>query len=220
MNDCEDDKQAEVNNLSFDPAEPEWHAVQSFLTAADALAAAGRHAEAEWRFRQALKQAEMTMGPESRGVKRVLLAQMAFYLELDRLDEAAAIGEQIAALPKVLNSRRRPIPSLLKRSRASSEENTQKPLEATPRSEIYVGHMPAEVRRACQILHISDDELTEEYVQKCWKKEVVSAQAHPDLGGEVEMSVLLNNARDTIIQWLESRAPKLGKLFDSRSIKP
>lgn len=72
---------------------------------------------------------------------------------------------------------------------------------------------PADVRRWTEVLGLDCDNFTSEEVYKSWRKQMASPSVHPDLGGEVEVAIELNTAKDSLIKWLDSFAPKLGKQF-------
>jgi hypothetical protein len=73
--------------------------------------------------------------------------------------------------------------------------------------------MSTEVRRSCQILGLPVDNVDQQAVRQAWKLAISDPSVHPDLGGESEVAILLNNARDTVLSWLEDQQPKLGKKF-------
>ncbi len=73
--------------------------------------------------------------------------------------------------------------------------------------------LPPELRKAAKILGLEPSEITIEAVHKAWREQIKSANVHPDLGGEPELAILLNTAKDSLIKWFESRSPKLGKQF-------
>ena len=73
--------------------------------------------------------------------------------------------------------------------------------------------VPPEVRKACLILGLRPDNITYEVVQEAWKKSIVAPGVHPDLGGDTELAVYLNTAKDVLMRFLDAQAPKLGKKF-------
>jgi hypothetical protein len=75
--------------------------------------------------------------------------------------------------------------------------------------------VPPEIRRACLILGVRPEEMTERIVKEAWKRQIASPGVHPDLGGETESAIYLNTAKDTLVRWLDQQAPKLGKKFGS-----
>ena len=72
---------------------------------------------------------------------------------------------------------------------------------------------PADVRRWSETLGLYDLDFTAEDVHKAWRAQISSPAVHPDLGGELEQAILLNTAKDSLVKWLDSLAPKLGKQF-------
>ncbi len=73
--------------------------------------------------------------------------------------------------------------------------------------------VPPEVRKACLILGVRPDKITYEIVQESWKKAIAAPGVHPDLGGDTELAVYLNTAKDVLMRFLDAQAPKLGKKF-------
>ncbi|MBI4532941.1 MAG: hypothetical protein HY711_03255, partial [Candidatus Melainabacteria bacterium] len=85
--------------------------------------------------------------------------------------------------------------------------------EEQPPREVAVRNVPPNVRKACLVLGLRPEELTRELVHKAWKKEMTNPGTHPDIGGETEIAIYINTARDTLYRWLDAQAPKLGKKF-------
>ncbi len=83
-------------------------------------------------------------------------------------------------------------------------------LDAPYRSNI---EPPIEVRRSLDLLGLDRTNFTADDVHRAWRKHMSSPQVHPDLGGEAENAILLNAAKDSLVKWLDSFAPKLGKHF-------
>lgn len=73
--------------------------------------------------------------------------------------------------------------------------------------------VPPEVRKACLILGVRPDNITYQGVQEAWKKSMAAPGTHPDQGGDAEVAVFLNTAKDVLMRFLDIRAPKLGKKF-------
>ncbi len=73
--------------------------------------------------------------------------------------------------------------------------------------------VPADIRKSCLILGLRPENITYETVQECWKKAIAVPGVHPDQGGDTEMAVYLNTAKDILMRWLDAQAPKLGKKF-------
>jgi hypothetical protein len=74
-----------------------------------------------------------------------------------------------------------------------------------------------DIRRACLLLGVKPEELSKQTVLDAWKREFAKPGVHPDTGGDTEMAMYLNNAKDTLIRYLDAQAPKLGKVFGSKS---
>ncbi|HEY9757554.1 MAG TPA: hypothetical protein V6C97_20465 [Oculatellaceae cyanobacterium] len=72
---------------------------------------------------------------------------------------------------------------------------------------------PADIRRWVEVLGLDCSNLTADEVQKAWRAQISTPAVHPDLGGEVETAILLNTAKDSLLKWLDTLAPKLGKQF-------
>jgi len=79
--------------------------------------------------------------------------------------------------------------------------------------------VPPEIRKHCQILGIREEGLTREIVMEAWKKEITSPGVHPDQGGDTELAVYLNTAKDALLRFIEDSGPKLGKKFGAQSSK-
>ena len=75
--------------------------------------------------------------------------------------------------------------------------------------------VPPEIRKCCMLLGLKPEELTRPHVFDAWKREMSKPGVHPDTGGDTEMAMYLNNAKDTLLRYLEAQAPKLGKVFGS-----
>ena len=73
--------------------------------------------------------------------------------------------------------------------------------------------VPADIRKSCLILGLRPENLSYETVQDAWKKSIALPGVHPDQGGDTEMAVYLNTAKDILVRWLDAQAPKLGKKF-------
>ncbi len=80
--------------------------------------------------------------------------------------------------------------------------------------------VPPEIRKSCLILGLRPEEISYEAVQDAWKKAIALPGVHPDQGGDTELAVYLNTAKDTLVQWLEAQAPKLGKKFGPQKREP
>jgi len=64
------------------------------------------------------------------------------------------------------------------------------------------------------------DNITYDVVQSAWKKAIAAPGVHPDQGGDTELAVYLNTAKDVLTRWLDAQAPKLGKKFGSYKKEP
>jgi hypothetical protein len=80
-----------------------------------------------------------------------------------------------------------------------------------PQSTFVAKQVPPEIRKACLILGVRQEELTEKLVLESWKRQIV--EVHPDKGGDHEAAIYLNTAKETLIRWLDQQAPKLGAKF-------
>lgn len=89
-----------------------------------------------------------------------------------------------------------------------------------PRRDFVVRHVPPDIRKACLVLGLRPEELTRETVHKAWKKEMANPGTHPDVGGDTEIAVYINTAKDTLMRWLDAQAPKLGKQFGKSAREP
>jgi hypothetical protein len=77
--------------------------------------------------------------------------------------------------------------------------------------------VPPDIRKACLVLGLRPEEITLEKVHKAWKLEMT--REHPDIGGDTEIAVYLNGAKETLSRWLEAQAPKLGKKFGQATMQ-
>jgi hypothetical protein len=79
---------------------------------------------------------------------------------------------------------------------------------------------PPEIRKACRLLGINpEDVTTRASVTEAWKKEMSKPGVHPDTGGDTEMAIYLNTAKDCLMRWVDDQTPKLGKKFGSAAPK-
>lgn len=101
-----------------------------------------------------------------------------------------------------------PAPSASKRF-VGSNRQSDAPISAAPVSRM----VPPEIRKACLILGIKSDEITRENVNRAWKNEMAKPGVHPDTGGDTEIAIYINNAKESLMKWLDMQAPKLGKKF-------
>jgi hypothetical protein len=175
-------------------------AIDAFLEAAEALCAAGETAQAELRYRQALRQAQLSASCDE--IRRVSEVFAQFYRLNARLEEAREL-ENAVINPEP--------PKRMLDSKFVKRRTTTDSLNAPTT-------LPAEIRKACQILGLStEQEPSVAEVNKAWKQSIVEAAGHPDLGGEADLSVLLNTSKDQLVQWLNSKL-QIGKVVAATPI--
>lgn len=88
-------------------------------------------------------------------------------------------------------------------NRKQTSEHSQVPPKVGAQS------LPSNIRRACQILGLPvESELTVASVQKKWKEQLLNQSAHPDLGGNAEEAILLNQAKTELLEYLEFIKPR------------
>jgi hypothetical protein len=75
----------------------------------------------------------------------------------------------------------------------------------------YVKVIPPDIRKACLILGVRQEDLTTAAVVEAWKRQIVDV--HPDKGGDTETAIILNTAKDSLVHWIDAQAPKLGNKF-------
>lgn len=103
-------------------------------------------------------------------------------------------------------------PSYKKFVGANKSNTASDPMPTMPRV------FPAEIRKACRLLGLNPEELTNRsVVTEAWKREMAKPGVHPDTGGDTEMAIYLNTAKDTLMRWIDDQSPKLGKKFGSSS---
>ena len=204
----------EFQQVHFEPRDVHAEAIKTFLVAADALAHSGEISQAELRYTQALRQAELAFGDTSDHYKRVLSLLSGFYRNQGREHDARAIELKLLkmareAAPEEPDGSTNLQSRFLRKKKVTNEE-----LVAMNRVVF-----PPEIRKACQVLGLPVEvDFTVEDVLKAWKRRIVAGSVHPDLGGENEHSVLVNTSKDVLIRWQESRLPKsrlgLGRHLD------
>lgn len=84
-----------------------------------------------------------------------------------------------------------------------------------PASATHTRLVPPDIRKACMLLGIKPEDLSKQHAIDAWKREMSKPGVHPDTGGDTEMAMYLNNAKDTLVRYLDAQAPKLGKVFGS-----
>jgi hypothetical protein len=184
-------------------------AVSNFLNAAETLIRLGDLAQAELRMREALKHADTCAGRQSELSRRVLMRLSDFYQSQKRLEPLATVearlsGEDPQAEPE-------PTSNDSHGRLLAVPRHGERPLKD---GRINPARVPPEVRRACKILGLAPEDISLAAVRKAWKENISDPSVHPDLGGEQEVAIMLNNARDSILRWLEEQQPKLLKRFE------
>lgn len=194
----------EFQQIQFEPRDVHAEAIKTFLVAADALAHSGELAQAELRYTQALRQAELAFGDTSDHYKRVLSLISVFYRNGGREHEARAIEQKLIKMARDA-APEEPVGSTNLQSRFLRKKKiTSEELTAMNRVVF-----PPEIRKACQVLGMPvEEDFTVDDVLRAWKKRIVAGSVHPDLGGENEHSILVNTSKDLLIRWQESRLPK------------
>ncbi len=92
-----------------------------------------------------------------------------------------------------------------------TQDNTAAAAQNMPRN------VSPDIRKACKMLGLRPEELSKPAVIEAWKREMAKPGVHPDTGGDTEMAMYLNNAKDTLVRYLEAQAPKLGKVFGAKA---
>ncbi len=77
--------------------------------------------------------------------------------------------------------------------------------------------VPPDIRKSCLVLGIRPEELSRQAINDAWKREITRPGTHPDQGGDSEIAVYLNTAKDVLLRWWETQEPKLGKQFGSQA---
>jgi hypothetical protein len=66
--------------------------------------------------------------------------------------------------------------------------------------------IPINVRKACMMRGIDSSSVSRRQVIDAWKH-LIARKAHPELrDGDVELCMMFNTAKDTIIRWLDDKA--------------
>jgi PAS domain-containing protein len=115
-------------------------------------------------------------------------------------------GEPVEKLSQIDPAQSGTFPSY-KKFVGANKPNNAEPLPTASRV------FPPDIRKACKLLGVNPEEITKANVNEAWKKEMAKPGVHPDTGGDTEMAIYLNTAKDTLMRWLEDQAPKLGKKF-------
>ncbi|MBS2003551.1 MAG: tetratricopeptide repeat protein [Cyanobacteria bacterium SZAS LIN-5] len=194
----------ELQQVQFEPREVYAEAIKTFLVAAESLARAGETSQAELRYSQALRQAELAFGDTSDHYQRVLSLMSGFYRNTGREHEARAIEQKLLKMARAA-APEEPVGSSNLQSRFLRKKKVTQEELATMNRVV----MPPEIRKACQVLGLPvEEDFTVEDVLKAWKRRIIADSLHPDLGGENENSVLVNTSKDVLIRWQESHLPK------------
>lgn len=192
--------------VQFEPRDVHAEAIRTFLVAADALSHAGDMSQAELRYKQALRQAELAFGETSDHYKRVLSLMSVFFRKFGRDFEARQLELKLMKMASdELPPPEQPAVSSGLQSKFIKKKVTSEQLVAMNRVVF-----PPDIRRACQVLGMSiDEDFTPDDVLKAWKRRIVEGSIHPDLGGPEEQSILVNTSKDVLIRYQESRLPRL-----------
>jgi hypothetical protein len=77
--------------------------------------------------------------------------------------------------------------------------------------------IPVDVCNALLILGVPSDGVTEHLVINAWKRQIV--EVHPDKGTDTETAIILNTAKDCILNWLDlgpdQQSPVTGRPYPS-----
>jgi hypothetical protein len=185
--------------------------VNTYLVAAAGLVSTGDNVQAEVRYQQALRQAEQSFGLQDDCTIFVISILAAFYRLQDRPADAEELESRIASWDHAAVQAETVDDSASQKFVKMKAAKKDSPAPVTRRASKV---LTPEVRRACQLLGLSSDEpLTLDGINKAWKKQIVGGAVHPDLGGDVDESILLNNAKSLLVSHVESQGPKLAKHF-------
>jgi hypothetical protein len=124
-------------------------------------------------------------------------------------DEAGGGAEQPAKPAPAAKSPETSQPT--KKFVGANKPSSAEPLPTVARA------FPPEIRKACRLLGLIPEDLTRPVVLEAWKKEMAKPGVHPDTGGDTEMAIYLNTAKDTLMRWVDDQTPKLGKKFGGKS---
>ncbi|HEY9713961.1 MAG TPA: hypothetical protein V6C72_10855 [Chroococcales cyanobacterium] len=191
-------------------------ALNAFLVAAQTLAHRGEVIEAELRFKQALRTAETEFGAESDQTMLVLSILGAFYQLQNRVWDYQAIECRLKGweMKEAVIDEDEDLGELGKRlvkTQRQKAATTQNRLEAAVPS---LKNITPQIRKACQVLGLTPRVgITADDVNKAWKNQMLNTSAHPDLGGNTDEAVILNNAKQMLMSHLEAASPNLGKRF-------
>jgi hypothetical protein len=190
-------------------------ALNAFLVAADTMAKRGEVIEAELRYKQALNTAEKAFGLESDQVVLVLSILAAFYRVQNRAWDARSLECRIEAWQMQQSGQKEPE---LRGALGQKLSEKIKSSDAAEPAGTSLKALTPNIRRACQILGLSlDQPITVQDVNRAWKKQMLESSAHPDLGGNSDEAVILNQAKVALMEYLELHAPKLGSKFAKKN---
>jgi hypothetical protein len=102
----------------------------------------------------------------------------------------------------------------MKKFVGTNKQSLNEPLPTLQRA------FPPDIRRACRLLGLNPEDISRATVIDAWKHEMAKPGVHPDTGGDTEMAIYLNTAKDTLMRWAEDQAPKLGKKFGQKGSEP
>ncbi|MGE0263480.1 MAG: hypothetical protein AB7V06_12465 [Candidatus Obscuribacterales bacterium] len=138
----------------------------------------------------------------------------------NRIKQASeqAVEQQVRTPPAPGSEEGKGAPGLTKKFVGGKAQHNEQP-HISQSGLAAIRAVPPEIRKHCQILGIREEGLTREIVMEAWKKEITSPGVHPDQGGDTELAVYLNTAKDALLRFIEDSGPKLGKKFGAQSSK-
>jgi len=188
-------------------------AIHVDLQATSEIAKFGNTIEAEVRLKQTLLMAERQFGKDSDEVMLVLSVLAAFYRSRNNYFDASLIEGRLKIWYEQAGQLN---PSEQKEKESLDEPESglakklvgKKPDAATKKA---VTNFPQNIRKACKIVGLPPDrELTVDAINRAWKSQMLQSSAHPDLGGNTEEAIILNQAKEALLEFVESLKPKLG----------
>lgn len=106
-----------------------------------------------------------------------------------------------------------------KKSTGSKFVGGNKAASELPPPSFVMRSVPPDIRKACLILGLRPEDLTRQSVHSAWKREITNPGGHPDIGGETEIAIYLNTAKDVLYTFLDLQEPKLAKKFGTKESK-
>jgi hypothetical protein len=202
--------------VDFSPKPESEDAVEIMLHRALDSFKRGEMIMTEVQLKQALKQADMIYGHNSESVHYVLSIMAEFYRAVNREADMVAVEKRmqmiaaavVAASGGTVVSRPGDA-SQLQDSLIGRRRTGERPVYER---KVTAAQVPQEVRRSCQILGLDLSDITAPSVHQAWKT-AMAKDVHPDLGGEQEIAIMVNTARDVLVKWLEGQQPNLAKRF-------